>query len=278
MSELQPLQPLIDTYDNTLRLRVDAVRSQASNALNQVIGRVSSGYASAEAYLADKPVDSYVDGTEYRSLVQTLHDEVVKLSTSVYNEVGQSLQTRLTNSQIDFGVAVDQDNKAFSKGLTGTSADIEEATIAVQEKYSAAVGDVNTILSDTMAKLSAAITSDSERIEQLFSDKILSRPVLRPTGNRKFPSPLILDGFNDVSIELQNIGSSPWTGWMGVKITDEYKKVVTDNSVDNVTTIGPGEAYTLTKRIKVPKVMVVNGQNRSFGKKPKIVAIINTRK
>jgi hypothetical protein len=140
----------------------------------------------------------------------------------------------------------------------------------------------STLLSDYITeyseKLSAAVNSVIEKMTSIVNEHLTNRPLLRHTGNRSVPSSVNLDGITTIGYEFQNIGNKTWTGWLNLKLIDEYKKfVVVDFVPSQLSVIPPGVISILSREIKVPSVVYVNGNPRSWGKKTKINASIYTR-
>jgi hypothetical protein len=70
------------------------------------------------------------------------------------------------------------------------------------------------------------------------------------------------------SYEFKNVGTEPWRGYLLVKVTDEYKKWVYDQSVPPlVPTVSPGDTIVLDRYVTVPRTIIIKGNKRTWGKK-----------
>jgi hypothetical protein len=92
------------------------------------------------------------------------------------------------------------------------------------------------------------------------------------------PSTLNFDGITAFSYEFKNVGNKTWSGWMTLKLTDQYKKSVSvDFSPSSIPVVDPGETVWLSREITVNKTQYVNGSPRTWGEKTKVQVGIYTR-
>lgn len=204
----------------------------------------------AQPYIDLHPINIYVDGTVFRSSLSDLQSHVRAEVVSHVNDAMIGFSTRAQNITIDYNSTV------------STSAEADTFGAIVQE------------YSDKLVAVSNDIITKTDELVQTYA---LNRPLLRPTGNRSVPT-INFGGVTKISYEFQNIGTKPWSGWMGVKVIDEYKNSV---SIDFITSslplVSPGDTVTLTREITVDRVQQVNGKSRSWGKKTAIHISIYTR-
>ena len=222
---------------------MDYAYSTATGLLSHVIDY-------AQPYIDLHLINIYVDGVAFRSALSDLQSHVRAEVVSHVNDAMIGFSTRAQNITTDYNSTVSTSDEADAFG-------------AIVQEYS-----------DKLVAVSNDIITKTDELVQTYA---LNRPLLRPTGNRSVPT-INFGVVTKISYEFQNIGTKPWSGWMGVKVFDEYKNSV---SVDFITPslplVSPGDTVTLTREIIVDRVQQVNGKSRSWGKKTVIHISIYTR-
>lgn len=204
----------------------------------------------AAPYISSHSVKSYVDGPSFQSAISSLANGVRSEVISKINDAMSGFNTRVQNASIDYNSSIPS----------------EEDAIAFSE-YIKTYSD----------KLSLVANDIVSQVDQMVSLHATNRPLLRATGNREVGN-IVLDGITTIRYEFTNVGSLTWTGWMVVKVSDQYKKSVTvDFAPANIPVISPGETAMLSREIKIDKIHYVNGNPRTWGNKSKIVISIYTR-
>lgn len=206
----------------------------------------------AAPYIKLHPVKMYVDGTKFRTSISDLLNGTRNEVLSKINEALSLFSTRSQNASID-----------YNETITTT----------------AEASDFSTYIKDYSDKLTAAAQVVLDNVDSLIESHTLDRPLLRATGNRKMvPSTLNFDGITTFSYEFKNVGNKIWSGWMTLKLTDQYKKSVSvDFAPSNIPVVDPGETVWLSREITVEKTQYVNGSPRTWGSTTKIQVGIYTR-
>jgi hypothetical protein len=213
---------------------------------------ISDSFKYAEAYVTNHPILLYVDNPVFRTAVSTLFNDTQNEIGRYINEAMYSFNTGVTNSMIDY----------------------QESATSLSDPT-----PVNDLVSSLSDKLSVFSQEQLSKVEELVNSHSFDRPLLRPTGNRGMPTGIKLNGSTTFSYEVQNVGTKPWTGWLCLTLTDEYKKVISECSApQSLTVINPGEISNLSRSVTVPKVLSVKGLPRSWGNKTKVSISIYTRK
>lgn len=192
----------------------------------------------------------YTDGPKFREAVSSLGEGVRSEVLAKINDAMVGFNTRVENSGIDYNPSITSEEESMS---------------------------FSSYIKDYSDKLSAAIDSVLSHVDESISAYAYNRPLLRATGNRIIP-PIVFDKPITIKYEFQNVGSNPWTGWMNVKVVDEYKKSIgVDFPPANIPTVPPGDSVTLIRDVTIPKVLYVDGNPRTWGKKSKVQISIYTR-
>lgn len=162
----------------------------------------------------------------------------------------------------------------FSTRAQNASIDYNETITTTAEAT-----DFSTYIKDYSDKLTTAAQSVLDDVNSLIETHTLDRPLLRATGNRKMvPSTLNFDGITTFSYEFKNIGNKTWSGWMTLKLTDQYKKSVSvDFASSIIPVVDPGGITWLSREITINKTMYIDGNPRTWGTTTKIQVGIYTR-
>jgi hypothetical protein len=205
----------------------------------------------AQPYIDLHPVLIYVDGSKFQEAVKSFSQSVQSEVVAKINDAMSGFNVRAQNASIDYNKTISTDDEA------------------------SLLADYITDYSD---KLSVAVSGVIEKMSNIIDGHLQNRPLLRHTGNRSVPSSINLDGITVIGYEFQNIGNKAWSGWLNLKLSDEYKKSVSvDFAPPQIPVVSSGDVVFLSREIKIPKVVYVDGNPRSWGKKTKINASIYTR-
>lgn len=218
-------------------------------SFTESLGLVNHSIDYVQPYINDHVIKIYVDVDKFRVAIGELSQAIRSIVMSHINDAVLGFNTRARNMSADYSFSTEEESTAFSNEIA-----------------------------DLSNKLSAAAQSVVDKADALVQDHVLNRPLLRETGNRKSLSKINVDGITTFSYEFQNVGKKTWTGWMNITVTDEYKnKIITDFVPATIITIEPGDSAWLSREVKVPRVLYTTSGPRSWGKKTKSQASINTR-
>jgi len=169
--------------------------------------------------------------------------------TARVNDALSGYTTRTQNTGIDFVPSTEEEAAEFTEYVTSTT-----------------------------NKLTSAVNGVIEKVTELVTSHMYDRPLLRETGNRSFPAVIDHKSPNNFSVEFQNIGRKRWSGYMCLKLSDEYKNTVAiDYAPPSIPFADPGGTVVLTRYAEVPSVLQVNGKSRSWGKITKVSLSFVTR-
>jgi hypothetical protein len=229
---------------------LETAQSQVLFAYTTALGEITHSIDGVTSYISLHPVKIYADGTKFREASQKLLESVRSEVLALINDSMTGFNTRIQNSSIDYNQTI-------------TSADESTAFSEYIKTYS--------------DKLSTAIDVAIEKMTSIVQSHLTSRPLMRATGNRVVPN-IVLDGITTIKYEFINVGSKTWTGWMCLKVIDEYKKVVSvDFAPPQLPIVAPGSTVMLSREIKIDKIQYVSGNPRTWGKKSKISVSLYTR-
>jgi hypothetical protein len=140
------------------------------------------------------------------------------------------------------------------------------------------VTELTSIVSDRADRLQELAQSVASNADSLVVEHSQNRPLMRPTGRRELPPSIAFDSPISFKYEFQNVGSLPWSGWMIIKLTDQYRNSVSvDYAPPSIPTLPPGDSSMLSRDIIVPKVVYKDGEPRSWGDKTTVKVSIHTR-
>lgn len=228
----------------------DVVKSAVEYAYIEASGKIRHSVDGVDSYIASHPVNMYSDSESFRSAIESLN-------SSIFNEIN----VRIGDALNGFNVRVSNAGYDFNK-TSPTSENITELTSLVSEKSS--------LLQDLATSIASVASSK-------VSDHATNRPLMRPTGGRDLPS-FSFDVPLTIKYEFQNIGSKSWSGWMVVKLIDQYRNsVVVDFAPPNIPTVSPGDTVSLSRDVTIPRVVYKDGEPRSWGDKTKIYISLRTR-
>lgn len=264
---------------------ISALGAAGENATRRLAEQVDYQVAAVGDYIANNPIVLYVDGPVFRAAVTGLTEYARALMDNKINESSVGFNLVRSNMEIDFTTALNSAMDDINDQLTAVI--INDADYVVKkEAFDVRIQTLtdNTVASATaiMDGLNNYITelrhSSGQTVSAMVDSHTFDRPLLRYTGVITFPSPLVLDDFNDFSIEFSNIGTVVWEGWLGLTIIDEYYKSFSYQASDRVYSIPAGESSTIVITPKIPKVIYVKGLPRNLGKQLKYTIHVNTRK
>ena len=228
----------------------DVVKSAIEYAYNEASGLIRHSADTIDSYIALHPVNMYSDSESFRSAIESLNSAVLNEINVRIGDALNGFNVRISNAGYDF-------NKT-----SPTAENITELTALVSEKSSMLQELANSVASVASSKV---------------SDHATNRPLLRPTGVRELPS-LAFDVPLTFKYEFQNVGSKPWSGWMIVKLVDQYKNsVVVDFAPPNIPVVAPGDSALLSRNVTIPRVIYKDSEPRSWGDKTKIYISLQTR-
>lgn len=229
----------------------DVAKSSVEYAFTESSGLVRHAADSVDAYISSHPINMYADTESFRSSIDGLH-------TAVLSDVN----VRITDALNGFNVRVSNAGYDFNK-TSPTPEQITEFTSLV-ESYS--------------GQLQKLVESVSSTASSRVSDHAFNRPLMRPTGRRELPSGISFESPNTFRYEFQNVGTKPWSGWMIIKLVDQYKNSVSvDFATPNIPIVSPGDSVLLSRDVSVPRVVYKDGEPRSWGDKTSIHVSLHTR-
>jgi hypothetical protein len=186
-----------------------------------------------------------------------------------------AISTLLSGTRNEVLSKINEALALFSTRAQNASIDYNETITTTAEAT-----DFSTYIKDYSDKLTTTAQSVLDNVDSLIETHTLDRPLLRATGNRKMvPSTLNFDGITTFSYEFKNIGNKTWSGWMTLKLTDQYKKSVSvDFAPSSIPIVDPGGITWLSREITVNKTMyTADGDPRTWGTTTKIQVGIYTR-
>lgn len=229
---------------------LEIAQGQVQYAYNTALGEITHSIDGVPSYISLHPIEIYSDGVKFREASAKLLESVRSETLAKINDAMTGFNTRIQNSSIDYNQTITStdESTSFSEYIKGYS-----------------------------DKLSLVIDAALEKMTSHVQSHLTSRPLMRATGNRVVPN-IVLDGITTIKYEFQNVGSKTWTGWMCLKVTDEYKKSVSvDFSPPQLPVVAPGNTVMLSREIKIDKTHYVSGNPRTWGKKSKIIVSLYTR-
>lgn len=188
--------------------------------------------------ISNDPLVGHVQSDSFMSSAESFRESLRNIASSAINTSFVGFGQRVDNTRIDYS-----------------------DSSPTEYDYS----DFESHVATHVAKLTTLSTDIMTSVDEIVSNHISSRSLLRPASYKM--SDFVVDSPVVVTCEFKNVGSVPWTGWMSVTATDEYKKKIKSSSPKAVSVIEPGSSSVLTQTIVVPRTVVVNGNDRSWGKK-----------
>jgi hypothetical protein len=230
---------------------LDDAKASVQYAFDTASGLINDSFKYAQPYIDNHPINSNVDNSAYRDSVSVLSSGVRGVVGKYINDALVGFNTRVQNAGIDFNASSPSDD------------DISSLSESIQS-YS---DQLQPFIDDVLS-----------RVDSLVENAAFNRSLLRPTGNRVIPI-IKFDSPNTFTYEVKNVGTKPWSGYLCIVLTDEYKNSINEFSAPPIiSTAEPGETTILSRDVLVPKTLYVNNKPRSWGKSTTWQISIYTRK
>lgn len=276
---------LLSTYTTTVQAAKTVAINSLESSLQQSKQEFNASIERAKKFILDHPINMYVDGVAFRNALSLFHTAVDTDLGNALNQTSIGYSIRKNNIQLDFNQALSDATDAFNDSFYTVVIDdpnyttkYDAVVVNLQTTSDSVVGDVTNNIERIDNEYSVARGGVMVQVTALIKDHVFNRPLVRPTGKFYVPSYPNFGVPEEYGLELRNIGTKQWVGSIGVTVTDEYYKSFIDNEPSAVggVPIRPGESGKVARMITVPKVIVVEGENRNFGKSVKYKLMINT--
>lgn len=234
----------VQTALDVAKSSIEYAYSEAGSAIRHAIDYV-------DPYISSHPINMFSDSDAFRSAVSSMQTEVRNVVNVKISDAFNGYNIRSRNAGYNLSSS------------SPTDAQLEEFSSLISERGS------------SLQNLSQSIIAQSD---ELVSSHIMDRPLMQPTGRRETPTTISHDSPNTFKYEFKNIGNKPWSGWINIKLTDQYKNtVVVDFPPSSIPVVSPGDIVVLTRDIDVPAVQYKDGEPRSWGDKTTARVSLHTR-
>jgi len=257
----------IQAFDTTN----DAYTSKINEAKTDAVGLLST--IKIKRVL---PGDSLTNALEYiRTDLETIVADKQKEATFAFNTIANNIMA-------DFDKSIDNAYTAFDNSFEGVlledpdgfNAKLKEEADKAKEKIieaSGAIVDRRVEATNTNIDVRNDVV---EYVNSRFVAFATDRPLIRLSGEIELPSAIVLDQTNRFGIGIQNVGGAPWRGWLGLRMVDNYNKVLFHNIQPNtIELVQPNSSTMLEINIPVPKT--IDGLN--IGNEVSLYVVVNTK-
>lgn len=270
-------------YKDSLLLASNQFKSALDESVPLTETSLSAVTSAVSSYINNHPLNSYVDSSSFREAVSKYSTDVRSLISNYISRSTNGDVARIDNAELDFNSAVNNANNAFYDGLNSViitdpdySTKFQTVKTSMDEYTQNIIDQVSAASSEHQSTILDMANSVRESCIKQLDDFVYDRPLLRVIDFR-YPIEVVLNGYNTIEVDVKNVGRKPWTGWIGVTVTDEYyKKLEFISQVGSNSTINPNETRTLKRDIELPKVVTWKGEPRNLGKTLTYKVLVNT--
>jgi hypothetical protein len=228
-------------------LNLDIAKFNVTSAYDMASSSVRLISDDIRLRISNSPITGHVQNDSFVSSAESFRETLRNIASSAINTILIGFGQRVDNTRIDYS--------------NSSPSDVD---------YS----DFESHITTHVTKLTTLSNDIMTLIDDMVSDHISKRSLLRPAAYTI--SDFVVGSPVVVTCEFKNVGSVTWTGWMSVTAIDEYKKKIKSSSPKSISVIEPGASSVLTQSIVVPRTVVVNGNDRTWGKKTTVSISIVT--
>lgn len=237
---------------SVLHDEIDKVSMAASNRAQRDIR------AAVDNYLKSHKIARSLDSTALRVELSTVKRDLRGIANEIINNVSDQFSEDVESCINTFYSNVAQHYSELSTGANAANVNVPDASdkyAMLDSAVETLAADINSGISSYLDGVNSSLSQDIYNTQQYLSTAqqqyASAVPIIRVVEIVSFPSSFTSDSYPVFSFKVENLGSTDWLGWFGVKIIDSNGKEYTYNHRPLGLTSIPGRA-TKQVDIKVP--------------------------
>ncbi len=273
------LADLVTQFQNDVSQAVSQVKIDLESSLEYAQRQLDLVGPQVQDYIDANPVTLVAYDKRFISTMNWAKTNMQRVATNLLNQASIAFGSVKTNANLDYTRAIDAAYSKFNDSLRAvniTDADYQTKLTASTDQMSDIVSLANAQVSgsldpdgnpyldamnnvitgsfnDYQDKFTAAYQQALNDSNSKITDFINNRAVIVFTGKAKIPKISNYNASYDFSFELKNAGNQPFTGHVGVRLSDIYHKHVDSVPGPTSFSLSPGDTREFQASVYIPK-------------------------